>query len=349
MLLVDLNQDKSSVNKYLSNTLLTKIEENLKNGKKVILYLNKRWDYSSLVCSKCNFLYKCNFCDTSLSLHGDLMVCHICGFTRKVPQKCDKCGSFELQKVWVWTKQIEKALSEIFVKFPPVYLENLEKTNNKQGIVWEDIIFRLDTDIIKNSKDKKEALERLKFAKIIIWTKMITTGFDFSNVGLIWVILLEQELQFPKYNTTEKLYSNLKQFLWRWWRKGEETEVVIQTFIPENEIIKTLIFSNYKEFFKKTLTERKIFNYPPFCEFVTVEYRDKDKKKAFEFTKKIYEKLKAENTTENRIEIILNETSFKKFNQYHYKIILKWQNLRKFLLCIKNEIFKNSNLIVIFG
>jgi primosomal protein N' len=42
MLLVDLNQDKSRESKYLSNTLIDKIDECLKNNKKIILYLNKR-------------------------------------------------------------------------------------------------------------------------------------------------------------------------------------------------------------------------------------------------------------------------------------------------------------------
>jgi primosomal protein N' len=42
MLLVNLAQDKSKISNYLSNTLLFEIEKNLKNNKKVILYLNKR-------------------------------------------------------------------------------------------------------------------------------------------------------------------------------------------------------------------------------------------------------------------------------------------------------------------
>jgi hypothetical protein len=50
----------------------------------------------------------------------------------------------------------------------------------------------------------------------------------------------------------------------------------------------------------------------------------------------------------SNIEIILNKECFKKYNQYFIKIILKWDNLRDFIKNIKNEIFKNSNLSVIF-
>ena len=217
---------------------------------------------------------------------------------------------------------------------------------------WNPNIFRFDADVVKNRSEKKQALDLLKNADIIIWTKMIVSGFDFENVGLVWVILLEQELQIPKYNTSEKVYSNVKQLLWRWWRKWVQTEFVIQTFIPKSEIVKETAFSNYKEFFTKTLKERKAFNYPPFCEFVILEYRDKEKQKALNFILKIKEKLEKElrsvENTHKNIEIILNPNYSKKYNQFYYKIILKWQNLREFLKCIKTEIFSHSNFSVIF-
>jgi primosomal protein N' len=42
MLLVNLSQNKSKISSYISASLLDKIEENIKNNKKIILYLNKR-------------------------------------------------------------------------------------------------------------------------------------------------------------------------------------------------------------------------------------------------------------------------------------------------------------------
>jgi len=326
MLLVNLNLDKSKINKYLSNTLLKEIDNCMKNNKKVILYLNKRWEYSSLICNKCSYLYKCPNCDSSLSIHGDNMTCHLCHYSQKVPKNCDKCNNSELQKVWVWTIQIENILRETY------------KDKN---------IFRLDTDIVKNKSDKEKALEILKKAEIIIWTKMITTWFDFENVGLIWVILLEQELQIPKYNTSEKVYSNIKQLFWRWSRLWVETNFVIQTFISENELVKDIVYDNYKEFFIKTLKERKTFNYPPFCELATIEYRSKDIEKGLKYINKIKDKLDL-NNEKKEIQIILNPNYSKKYNQFYYKIIIKWNNLKNYLECIKNDIFRDSNLIVIF-
>jgi len=171
-----------------------------------------------------------------------------------------------LKKVWIGTQQIEDSLKALF-------------PNNS--------IFRFDADSVKNKTEKQKALETLRNADIIIGTKMITTGFDFKNVWLIWVILLEQELWIPKYNIEERVYSNIKQLIWRWERNGEKTETILQTFIPGNENIKNIIESNYKEFFTETLKERKLFNYPPFSEMVSIEYRDKNKDKEWLSSEKI--------------------------------------------------------------
>lgn len=80
---------------------------------------------------------------------------------------------------------------------------------------------------------------------------------------------------------------------------------------------------------------------------VTLEYRHNEKQKALDFIQKIKKKLQ-DNNTKNNIQIILNEFPQRKHNQYHYKLILKGHNLRNFLHCIKNEIFRNKSFVVIF-
>jgi hypothetical protein len=54
----------------------------------------------------------------------------------------------------------------------------------------------------------------------------------------------------------------------------------------------------------------------------TLEYRHKKKQDAKDFMIKIKDKLDKKNT-ENRFDIILISKSFKKYNQFFYKIIIK--------------------------
>jgi len=330
MLIVNLSLDKSKISQYISFTLLNKIEENLKNNKKIILYLNKRWEYSSLVCKDCQYIYKCQNCDVNLNVHKnpEKLACHICWYSQDINISCEKCWWINLLKIWVWTEQIEEVLKK--------YFQN------------SDIkIFRFDLDNLKNKTLKNNALEEINKSNIIIWTKMITTWFDIRNIWLIWIILIEQELVIPNYNTEQVAYTNISQIIWRWNRRWEKTDIIIQSFSPANKVVKALFEKNYKDFFKYSLEERRLFNYPPFKQMAILEYRHKDKQKSILFMIDFKDKLDEINV-QNNIEIIYNEIVFRKNNKYHIKIILKWDNLRIFLENIKAQIIKNSDLSLSF-
>lgn len=325
--LVDLTLDKSKQSNYLSNLLIKHIGETLNENKKTILYLNKRWAYNLLICEDCSNIEKCPRCDIALSVHQkpDRLLCHHCWFVKNMIITCEKCWNTRLKSIWVWTQQIEDNIKKIF--------PNIN-------------IFRLDSDNIANKTQKSETLQNIKNAQIIIWTKMITTWFDFHDIKTIWVILLEQELQIPKYDTEEKIYSNIKQLLWRAWRLWNDSNVIIQTFIPENEMVKNIINLNYKDFFKKTLEERKLFGYPPFLEYCTLRYKNINEKKTLEFINDF--KIKLDKLNNWKYEIIKLDTLNKRDNQFFWKIVIKWQNIRELLQLIKADILKNKDLVVIF-
>ena len=183
---------------------------------------------------------------------------------------------------------------------------------------------------------------------IIIGTKMLTTGFDLEDVGLIGVILLEGELSYPQYNIEEKVYTSLKQLFGRGERKSQVTDIIVQTFIPENPLVKTITEGNYKQFFMDTLKERRTFLYPPFIEMVTLDFRDINKEKSLHFMEMMKYKLEQSFSPE-QCSITLNPIPFKKNNQYHTTLILKSQNIRKVLESIEAEILRNSKLSVIFA
>lgn len=324
--LVDLNKDKIKSNDYLSSTLIENIKNTLNEWKKTILYLNKRWAYNLLICKNCWNIEKCPRCDLALSVHSSpvKLQCHHCNFTKEISLSCNKCFGTDLKSIWVWTQQIENEIKKIFP--------------NKK-------IFRLDSDSVSNKTQKSQTLENINNSDIIIWTKMITTWFDFDDVKTIWVILIEQELQIPKYDTEEKIYSNIKQLIWRAWRKWKESNIIIQSYAVDNEIIKNIIFQNYKTFLTKTLQERKIFNYPPFCEYCTIRYKNISSNETKIFIDNFYELL---DKNYPNIEITKINSLYKRDNQFFWKIIIKWINIREYLQKYKKEIFKNKDLVIIF-
>ncbi len=333
MLVVNLWKDPSHINSYISNTLLSSIEASLSKWEKTLLYLNKRWEYSSIICQSCQHLLKCNYCDVSMSVHKfpPSCVCHLCSFSQDIPTTCSKCSGTSLQHIGTGTQQIEQSLNDYF------QAKNIDAR-----------IVRFDTDSMKTKKSKLEALTSVETSDIIIGTKMVTTGFNFDKIATIGIILIEQELQIAQYNSEESVYTNLQQIIGRWGRKGQKTETIIQSFIPDNPVISHIIHSNYKDFFVGTLSERKMFSFPPFCDIWILEYRHTSKQKASDFLEKLFQKLCLLNEDNTYSIQFNNKQATKKYNQYYYTIVLKWPDLRTFLHQIQLDIIRNSWLSIIF-
>lgn len=325
LILVDLNLDKSKYN-YISETLLKNIDNSIKNNKKTLIYINKRWAFDFVLCQDCNYLYKCPRCDISLSVHKNPMklLCHHCFYEQNYPHSCKKCSWTNLKNIWIWTQEIQETLNKIFP--------------------WKNI-FRMDSDSISNIKEKKESIKNMSKADIIIWTKMITTWFDFKDIETIGVILLEQELQSSFYDIEEKVFFNIKQLFGRGSRAWQETNIIIQSFISNEDIVKNIVFWNYKEFFKKTLLERNIFKYPPYTNIAYIKYKSENKEKTIDFINNFFLKLEEKNK-EKKYEIIKADSVYKRDNNFYSQIIIKWNNVNDLLDYFKNDIFKNKDLVI---
>lgn len=325
---IDLNQDKSEISNYISTTLLENIDSQLKAKQKVLLYLNKRGSFSSLICEDCHYLFECPNCDISLSVHSnpEHLKCHICHHNFNIPVSCPHCHGNRLKSIWVGTQQIESLMRQRFS---------------------DATIYRFDSDALKTLSSKKQAVADLEKADIIIGTKMLTTGFDFEKVWLIAVLLVEWELGYASFDAHEKAYSNLKQLIGRGNRKSQKTDIILQSFIPKNPFVKLLTEGNFKDFFGNTLEERKDFSYPPYGEMVTLEYRHSESKKALEFLKKLETTLASQKDSEN-YQILRGTSTFRKNNSHHATMIIKWENIKTFIENIRSIILRESKLSLIF-
>ena len=102
---------KSGNTGMFSRKLRRGIEDTLAEGRQVILFLNRR-GYSSFVsCRECGEVIKCPDCGISMTYHkGEKrLICHYCGRTVRVPDKCPACGSRYIKYFGSGTEQIEEA------------------------------------------------------------------------------------------------------------------------------------------------------------------------------------------------------------------------------------------------
>lgn len=310
---VDLNYSHN-IYPLISQQLIDAIEENLLKKKKILVFLNRRWESSAYFCRDCSYQFKCKNCDISLAVHSypnSHLLCHQCGYKEQLPMVCPKCGWTNMIWIWVWTQKIEENLGKIF------------KNNT---------IIRLDGDKINS---EWLADDEIKNWQIFIATEIVNT-ITFDNIWLVAVILLESELVIPDYNIEEKIYWNIAYNIKKW------SDSLIQTFSPKLDLIKLIVDWNYKDFFTYTLQERLKYWYPPYTDFVEINIKSYNKDKIFTLSTMIKNKLKLEYSD---LKIDYDNKVFRKFkNEFIQKISVRWDNLEEKLKLIKQEILRNREI-----
>jgi primosomal protein N' (replication factor Y) len=92
-------------------------------------------------------------------------------------------------------------------------------------------------------------------------------------VRLVAVLNADPMLNMPDFRSYERAYQMLEQVAGRAGRKEEQGEVIIQTFDPQNSVLRWVTEHNYEGLYRQQLAERKLFNYPPFHRTICVQLR----------------------------------------------------------------------------
>ena len=84
--IIDLRQELANGNRsILSIKLYNEIEENLKDKKQTILFLNRRGYSTFVMCRDCGYTVKCKNCNITMTYHSksNRLKCHYCGHEQK--------------------------------------------------------------------------------------------------------------------------------------------------------------------------------------------------------------------------------------------------------------------------
>jgi len=264
---VDMKKELDEGNKNIfSRDLYKEIKDTLEKKEQVILFLNKR-GYSSFVsCRNCGYVVKCNRCDVSMTYHSNIkkLVCHYCGATKKIENKCPECGSKYFKTFGVGTQKIEKVTKELFPD------KNID---------------RMDFDTVTKKGAQEKIYKNLSEGKtdILVGTQMLAKGIHFPNVTLVGIISADITMNLPFYTASEKSFQLITQVSGRAGRGSKSGKVILQTYEPEHYSIIHAINNNYYEFFKQELVLRKEFKYPPYIKILYIDTKSKDEKNLKEF------------------------------------------------------------------
>lgn len=298
---VRLIQDQMSI---ISKTCLQAIGDTLKEGKQVLVYLNKRGFSPLLECLTCNEKQSCMNCDQLLVLHQfqKIMQCHLCD--TKYPQNiCVKCGEKGVLAKGYGVERLEVLLKKHFPDYK-IEIFSSDFCNSKGKI----------HDFINRMKNKE--------IDLVIGTQIIAKGHNFPGLSL--VVIISTFLQSGDFRGKEVLIQNLLQVSGRAGRYEENSMVLVQS--NDSNIRNWLQESEYEKFLLESIKERKQWDLPPFCrlamirgEHHTINILESKMQEAY----KIIQQYIENNKLEIRIFHPANNPIAKIRNKYRMFILLK--------------------------
>ncbi len=306
--LVDMAEENKKSHPIISRLLENKITEKIEKKEQVMILLNRRGYSTTLTCSNCGFTYRCPNCQITLTYHKKInqLRCHYCGYTKYYSSLCPNCHEEGLNDYGMGTEKLEEYLEK---KFPMAKIIRMDRDTTAKKGTHEQII---------------EDFQNQKY-DILLGTQMISKGLDFPNVTLVGILNADATLNIPDYRSNEKTFALLSQTCGRAGRNTKKGEVVLQTFNPDNYIMKCVSKNDYFSFYKYEMNIRKTLKYPPFYYLANLIFKSKDYEKVAEEAKK------AKNYLEQNLDsgyIILGPTAANVFMMnkiYHFEISIKYK------------------------
>lgn len=252
---VDMNQETST----LSKQLIDAIRQTKDEGRQTILFLNRRGFSHFFSCSTCGAELKCKHCSVSLTFHKEqnMLVCHYCGYRTRPPEACPECGSLDTSWHGFGTEKVEE---DVRALFPDLRIS------------------RLDADSITRKGSLEKGLEAFRKGEIdiLLGTQMVAKGLNFPKVKTVGVVLADSGLNVPDFRAAERVFSLIVQVAGRAGRYTPDGKVFIQTFRPNNPVIRLAALLDMQSFYARELSLRESMGFPPFGRLARIVVRSKN-------------------------------------------------------------------------
>ena len=220
--------------------------------KQTILLLNRRGNSRALVCVDCRETPECPRCAVRLTYHSanNRLMCHYCGHSQTAPERCPSCGG-PMKPIGTGTQKVQ---SELEYLFPD----------------WKNI--RMDTDTVNAVNTHEKILEKFQQEQIpvLIGTQMVAKGLNLPDVTLVGVLDADLSLYTGGYRAGETTFNMLTQVVGRAGRGEAEGKAVIQTLVPEHQVIKLAAQQDYDGFYELEVDLRRMQNAPPFGDIAVI-------------------------------------------------------------------------------
>lgn len=223
-------------------------------GKQSLLFVNRRGYNSHISCRECGYVFACPNCTVSLTYHAydgrekgrKRLNCHYCGYTSALPEQCPVCGSRHIGYSGFGTQKLQDELENGFPELK---------------------ILRMDSDTTGGKFSHDRIIESFASGEsdVLIGTQMISKGLDFPNVKLAGAVSVDSALYMDDFRAGERTFSLVTQLVGRAGRKDGDGLAILQTYNPDNEILRAAAKQDYESFYESEIKLRRSVLFPPFC------------------------------------------------------------------------------------
>lgn len=245
---IDMRAAPPERGRWLSPHLTEAIAQTFAKGEQTLLFLNRRGYAPLTLCRSCGHRLECPQCDAWLVEHRfrKELSCHHCGYTAPSPKACPACGAED--SLVACGPGVERIAEEVAELFPQAR------------------VALLSSDVLGGPAAWREAVRQIQDHEvdIVIGTQVVAKGHNFPMLTLVGVVDADLGLENGDLRAGERTFQLLHQVSGRAGRAALPGRVMLQTYMPEHGVMRTLISGERDAFLAREAEARERLGYPPY-------------------------------------------------------------------------------------
>jgi primosomal protein N' (replication factor Y) len=306
---VDLSNYAPQTSGYLAVPLKNRLDEVLKEGKRALLFMNRRGASTFTSCNQCGHVLKCERCDINFVFSNakQKLVCTRCNAQTELPSICPQCKGGYLRSVGSGVEKLKTSLSKLY---PHVWISFCDK----------------ETDVIPPN------------TQILISTQAVLKFQHTLDVDLVGVLDFDQEINRSDFASIQKIFSVLVHL-----RCLAKKEMFVQTFLIDHYALQSLKNLDFERFYAEELSFRKQLNLPPYRSLVEIRLRGAAEDKVLGESQRLLKSLEEDKRDDIELSHVHSDTVAKLRDKFRFTIALRGTSTEMMVDFIKSH-FKKFKL-----
>jgi primosomal protein N' (replication factor Y) (superfamily II helicase) len=247
--IIDMRQEHLPAGKFLSPPLVAALAETLADGEQALLFLNRRGYAPLTLCRACGHRFQCPSCTAWLVEHrftGRLQ-CHHCGYSTALPKFCPEC--LAAGTLVPCGPGVERLSEEVAERFPQAR------------------VALMVSDLLPGPRAAAELADAMAAHRydVLIGTQIVAKGHHFPMLTLVGVVDADLGLGGGDLRAAERTYQLLHQVGGRAGRAERPGRVLLQTYMPEQPVMRALAANDRDRFLEAEAKQRRDAHLPPFA------------------------------------------------------------------------------------